>query len=116
MQRRPPALDLRRLLRQRSTDAERALWWALRDRRLGPKFRRQHAVGPYVLDFYCVSARVAVELDGGHHYDGAQHERDLARDAWLHREGIRVLRFSDREALLETEAVCEAIWRTVNAR
>jgi len=111
-----PALEFRRGLRRSSTDAERELWTRLRSRRTGPKFRRQHTVGPYTLDFYCLAARLAVELDGGQHYEGVQREKDDVRDESLANQGIRVLRFSDREALLETEAVEEAIWRAVNSR
>lgn len=80
---------------------------------MGPKFRRQHTVGPYTLDFFCPAARVAVELDGGQHYDGPQRERDRARDAWLESHGIRVLRYSDRDMLLEPEVVEVVIWETL---
>lgn len=103
-------LAFRRLLRKNSTDAERELWGRLRARRTDRKFRRQHAVGPYILDFYCPSARLAVELDGGHHYGGEQAVRDLARDDWLKARGIRVLRYSDVDVLLEPEAVEDSIW------
>ncbi len=81
---------------------------------MGPKFRRQHTVGPYTLDFYCPAARVAVELDGGQHYEGVQRAKDEARDEWLANRAIRVIRYSDREVLLETEAVEEAIWLAVS--
>lgn len=103
-------LEFRRLLRKRSTDAEYELWSRLRRHRMGPKFRRQHTVGPYTLDFYCPAARLAIELDGGQHYEGPQRDRDVARDAWLGEQGIRVVRYSDRDVLLEPEAVEEAIW------
>jgi very-short-patch-repair endonuclease len=103
-------LAFRRVLRKKATDAERELWSRLRRHRMGPKFRRQHTVGPYTLDFYCPAARLAVELDGGQHYEGLQFQKDVARDAWLRMHGIRVLRYSDRELLLEPEAVAEAIW------
>ena len=82
---------------------------------MGPKFRRQHTVGPYTLDFYCLAARLAIELDGGQHYEHVRHEQDEWRDEWLADQGIRVLRLSDREALLETEAVEQAIWRAVKS-
>lgn len=103
-------LAFRRSLRRESTDAEQALWSRLRRHRMGPKFRRQHTVGPYTLDFFCPAARLAVELDGGQHYEPEQRTRDLARDGWLAGRGIRVLRYSDRDVLLEPDAVEEAIW------
>ncbi len=109
-------LAFRRVLRKKATDAEIAVWGLLRRRRLGPKFRRQHTAGPYTLDFFCPSARLAIELDGGQHYEGPQLERDLARDAWLEDQGIHVLRFSDREALLESAVVEEAIWEALQER
>lgn len=106
-------LAFRRLLRKKSTDAEHELWSRLRRHRMGPKFRRQHTVGPYTLDFYCPAAQLAIELDGGQHYEPGQRMRDLARDDWLADQGIRVLRYSDRDVLLEPEAVEEAIWQTL---
>lgn len=112
--RRLPPLEFRRLLRKRATDAEHELWGRVRRHRLGPKFRRQHTFGPYTLDFYCPDAHLAVELDGGQHYDGIQRLKDLARDEWLAKRGVRVLRFSDRDLLLEPDAVEETIWRAVS--
>ena len=106
-------LAFRRVLRRKSTDAEHELWSRLRRHRMGPKFRRQHTVGPYTLDFYCPAARLAVELDGGQHCEGSQRERDFVRDAWLEKQGIRVLRYSDCDMLLEAEAVEEAIWQAL---
>jgi very-short-patch-repair endonuclease len=106
-------LAFRRVLRKKATDAENELWSRLRRHRMGPKFRRQHTVGPYTLDFYCPAARLAVELDGGQHYEGQQRVKDEARDAWLKEQGIRVIRYSDRDALLETTAIEEAIWQAL---
>ena len=80
-------------LRREMTLPEVLLWQALRGGQLhGLRFRRQHPMGPYILDFFCASARLAVEVDGaGHdHPDRARH--DAARDAWLDRKDIRVLR------------------------
>ena len=79
----------------------------LRRHQLGVKFRRQHPIGPYIVDFYCVERMMVVELDGGQHED--QRARDEARTKWLAEHGFRVLRFSDREALVETEAVLTEI-------
>jgi very-short-patch-repair endonuclease len=103
-------LAFRRSLRAAPTTPERVLWAALGGKRLhGFKFRRQHPVGEYVLDFYCVQARLAVEVDGDSHYVARGPERDQGRTAWLAREGIRVLRFSNNEVLGELEGVIETI-------
>ncbi|MDD5390362.1 MAG: HsdR family type I site-specific deoxyribonuclease [Gallionellaceae bacterium] len=101
-----------RQLRQGQTDAEQLIWRLLRDRRLrGMKFRRQHPVAPFVLDFYCHEARLAVELDGGQHVE--RTARDDERTAFLSRQGIRVLRFWNNDVLQNTEAVLEAVWRAL---
>ncbi|HUU45024.1 MAG TPA: endonuclease domain-containing protein, partial [Acidobacteriota bacterium] len=72
---------------------ERLLWARLRNRRLdGIKFRRQHPIGPFVVDFFCESCRLVVELDGDSH--GTQVEEDSRRTLWLQRQGYRVVRFS----------------------
>lgn len=76
-------------LRQQMTEAERVLWFALRDRRLcGAKFRRQVPVGPYIADFYCAAHRLILEVDGGQHGGLC----DAQRDRWLAGQGFRVLR------------------------
>ena len=98
-------------MRQASTEAERRLWRELRSSRVGGyKFRRQHPLGPFILDFFCFEAMLAVELDGGQHCapEGAKSGR--RRDAWLAEQGVRVLRFWNNDVLRETEAVLEAIW------
>jgi len=79
--------------RARMSDAERKLWFAVRARRLGGlKFRRQHPMGPYVADFYCAEAGLVVEVDGNHHSEPAQVERDEVRDDWMTTQGLNVLR------------------------
>ena len=94
--------------RRGMTPAERVLWAALRDRRLaGLKFRRQHAVGPFVLDFYRPTSRLVVELDGGVH-DG-QVEPDQTRTEHLAGYGYRVMRFRNEEVLTDLDAVLERI-------
>jgi very-short-patch-repair endonuclease len=97
------ARDMRRTL----TDAERKLWYALRDRRLQTvKFRRQAPIGFYIADFLCVQHRLVVEVDGSQH---AQSSRDAARDAWLQRESYRVLRFWNHDVLTARESVLATI-------
>ena len=97
-----------RALRRTMTAAEEWLWYHLRGRRLaGRKFRRQVPIGPYVVDFACLSAGLIVEADGGPHLE--QSARDGARTAWLEARGYRVLRYWNHEILTETEAVLERI-------
>ena len=104
-------LDFARQLRKDQTDAERLMWSLLRDRRLaGFKFRRQHPVEPYILDFYCHEARLAVELDGGQHNEPDERARDARRTAFLEDQGIRVLRFWNNEVFTNTEGVLQAIY------
>ncbi|SRR5579883_2947337 len=96
-----------RQLRLTMTDAERRLWSALRGRRLqGYKFRRQHPLGPFILDFACIAHRLAVEADGGQHAD---NDYDRRRTAWLARRGWRVIRFWNNDILVNPEGVQEAI-------
>ena len=98
-------------MRRGQTDAERKLWQVLRGRRLaGFKFRRQYPVAGYILDYYCVAEKVAVEADGGQHNDPAAKEYDARRTARLGEMGIRVMRFPDDEVLKFPDAVCEAIY------
>lgn len=100
----------RRDLRNFPTRAEAHLWKYLRDKQIqGRKFRRQHSVGRYILDFYCPSERLAIELDGVHHLDPQIQEYDSARTDFLQREGIRVLRFTNLEAIEKTENVLRSI-------
>lgn len=95
-------------LRQQGTDAERKLWYHLRAKRFqGVKWRRQHPVPPFIVDFYCFAARLVVELDGGQH----TAQQDAVRDAYLASQGLRVLRFWNNQVLQETEAVLDVIFR-----
>ena len=97
-------------LRKNSTDAERALWRALRSRQLGGyKFRRQQPLGPFIVDFVCLESRLIVEVDGGQHDHTAQKVMDQARTDWLQMRGFRVLRFWDHEVLTQLDAVAQAI-------
>lgn len=103
----PSTLDKARTLRSESTDAEKALWRLLRERRLdGWKFRRQHPVPPYVLDFACLDARLAVEADGGQHNGSG---RDELRAEFLAAAGWRVMRFWNNDILANPEGVAETI-------
>jgi len=96
-------------LRKQMTPPEIALWLALRANDEGLRFRKQHAAGPYVLDFYCAPARLAVEVDGEAHNHGNRPERDATRDAWLVAQNIQVLRYPAREMLANLDDVVRQI-------
>ncbi|HEU0100074.1 MAG TPA: endonuclease domain-containing protein [Allosphingosinicella sp.] len=98
-----------RLLRRMMTRPEARLWQVLRTRPDGMKFRRQHPVGPYVLDFYCPSSRLAVEVDGVVHGMGANPARDEARDAWLRERGFRICRIPARHLYGDIEPAVNLI-------
>ncbi|MBI1800760.1 MAG: endonuclease domain-containing protein [Chloroflexi bacterium] len=97
-------------LRRKPTTAEENLWAALRGRQVaGMKFRRQHPLGSFVLDLFCVEAQLAVEIDGGVHADPRQAARDAARSEWLAERGIRVLRFRNEEVEQDLAGVLRKI-------
>jgi very-short-patch-repair endonuclease len=102
-----------RRLRHCATDAERRMWSALRDRRLKRyKFRRQHPIGSFVVDFACTKHRLIVELDGGQH---AENAADLHRTAWLETHGWKVIRFWNNDVLANTAGVVETMLRALEA-
>lgn len=102
--------------RQNQTDAEHRLWQCLRRRQIADaRFLRQRPIGPYILDFYCPALRLCIELDGGQHFEAEGKTSDRKRDSWLARQGIHVMRFTNRDVLQETEAVLQAIADRVQA-
>lgn len=91
---------LSQYLRKNMTDAENSLWLKLRRKQLrGYQFYRQKIIGKYIVDFYCPKANLVIELDGAHHYSETVKPKDRVRDEILREKGLKVLRFSDREAL-----------------
>jgi very-short-patch-repair endonuclease len=102
-------------LRTNPTFPEQLLWSVLRGKQLGGlRFRRQHPIEPYVVDFYCASARLAIELDGESH--GGREQYDQQRTRCLEDQGIRVLRFSNDDVLANLDGVLELIARAVGVR
>src|SRR6476469_8592053 len=92
----PEKEQFRRRLRSRLTPAEASLWSMLKNSKIdGRKFRRQHSVGPYVLDFYCPQEHLAVEMDGEGHYGALAQLHDRKRRRYLNEQGIKVLRFEN---------------------
>jgi len=99
-----------RSLRSNMTDAEQHLWQYLRRKQInGWQFYRQKPLGAYIIDFYCAAAQLVVELDESQHFEVDHQQADQQRDAFLQSLGLRVLRFDNRQALLETDAVLEVI-------
>ena len=107
---RQPLTPRARQLRRSQTDAERKLWYMLRSRQLnGAKFRRQHPVGSYVVDFADVEDKFIIEVDGGQHNEDSAKKRDAKRTAQLRAAGFTVVRFWDNEVLADVEAVLTRI-------
>ncbi|HCN62428.1 MAG TPA: hypothetical protein DIT33_03415 [Pseudomonas sp.] len=101
-----------RRLRVEQTDCELHLWQKIRARQLlNLKFRRQHPCPPFVLDFYCVELKLAIELDGGQHFDAQSLACDRRRTAYLQGLGITVLRFDNRQVLEQMNEVLEEVHR-----
>ena len=112
----PPLLarDRARALRAALTEGERKLWQRLRNRQLsGAKFRRQHPIGPYIVDFFCLEARLTIELDGSQHGEEAQARADERRTEYLQQQGYTVLRFWNEEVLDNLDGVLETITRNL---
>jgi len=106
-----------RLLRKKATEPERILWRHLRNRNFaGYKFRRQHPLDGYVLDFYCPSAKLAIELDGGGNNYRTGQIRDRTRSEFLARHGVVVLRFWNHQIRQELDSVLRAIWFALEER
>ncbi len=104
-------------LRRRMTPPEARLWVCLRGKRLaGLKFRRQHPIGPYILDFFCAEARLAVEVDGESHADPDQSSHDRRRTAWLRERGLRVVRLAAEDVRVSLDGVVDYIRRTARER
>ena len=93
------------------TDVERLLWSKVRKKQLkGYQFYRQRIVGNYIVDFYCPKAKLIVEVDGGQHYNNKEIKKDKTRDDYMRKQGLQVLRFSDREILENLNGVIERIY------
>jgi very-short-patch-repair endonuclease len=103
--------SIARKLRKNMTDAELKLWYHLRNKQMGVKFRRQCPIGNYIVDFVSYEARLAVEVDGGQH---SESESDKARDGWIESQGFKVLRFWNNEVLGNIEGVLDMISQKIS--
>ncbi|MBI2934272.1 MAG: endonuclease domain-containing protein [Chloroflexi bacterium] len=103
-------VNLARQLRKNQTDAEQLLWSKLRSRQLEhARFRRQQAIGPYIIDFVCFEKSLVIEVDGGQHGEDQGKVEDVARDAFLSAEDYRILRFWNNDVLSNIDGVLEYI-------
>jgi len=110
----PKLKDNARTLRSGMTDCEQQLWSRLRRKQvLDVQFYRQKPIGDYVIDFYAPKAKLVVEVDGSQHLEPAQMDYDRRRTTFLESQGLRVLRFDNRQVLQELDGVMEAIYRAV---
>ncbi|MFA5932195.1 MAG: DUF559 domain-containing protein [Candidatus Paceibacterota bacterium] len=103
----PKLKSRRKELRHNETKEEKFLWTSLRRKNLNFKFTRQYSVGPYILDFYCVEKRLAIELDGFHHLENKDYDKE--RDDYLLLNDIKVLRFWNSEISVNMDKVLEKI-------
>jgi len=102
----PQRINLARSLRRVQTPAERVLWNSLRSLQVGgSRFRRQHPIGNYIVDFVNLENKLIVEIDGGQHDENGVRRKDQKRTQWLESEGYRVLRFWNNDVLTNVEGV-----------
>ncbi len=106
-----------RTLRTNMTDAEQLLWYHIRRKQIqGVQFYRQKPLLEFIVDFYCPAAKLVIELDGSQHFEQEHQAKDQSRDAALAKLGLHVLRFDNRQVVLETNAVLEVINTMVKER
>ncbi len=112
----PAILERAREMRHPQTVAEATLWHALRNRRTGFKFRRQHPIERFIVDFYCAEAKLLIEVDGESHCQPDQKEYDKARTEYLEGLGYKVIRFSNNDVRYNIDAVANEILQTIEFR
>ena len=107
-------LENRKRLRNNMTEAEVILWSQLKNRQLGTKFRRQHGIGYYILDFYCSEYKLAIEIDGGIHQTPEQASIDIGRQKTLEVTGLKFLRFTNTQIKTELKNVLAVIKQAIS--
>ena len=104
-------LKLARKLRHNMTEAEKVLWYKLRNKQLGTKFRRQEPLGDYIVDFVCFEHKLIIEVDGGQH---SENEQDVVRDQWFEKRGYKVLRFWNNDVLENIDGILKLVRKEVS--
>ena len=100
--------------RSNMTDGESLLWHYLRQEQLGVRFRRQHVICDYIVDFICLKQRLIIEIDGGYHNDIVQQQEDRIRQNWLESMDYKVIRFTNEEVFYNIETVISTIKGNIN--
>jgi very-short-patch-repair endonuclease len=106
----------RQYLRNNATNTERVIWSKLKGKQLlGKKFRRQHGIGPFIVDFYCHECKLAIEIDGPIHWTKEAKEYDRHREEYIRRYGVHFLRFTNADVVENLDGVLMAIAKEVKA-
>ena len=107
--------ERKRLLRSEMTRSERLVWSRIRAKQFESlKFRRQHGIGPYIVDFYCPEKAVVIEIDGDVHALDSQTEKDRQREKYLRALGLRIIRYANDDVLNRLDDVLEDLWEQMN--
>ena len=107
----PQLLEFAKTMRHNATDAENLMWQLLRNKRfMNLKFRRQHVIKPYIVDFYCHKIGLVIELDGGQHGTDEGKEYDTERTKFLEALGLKVVRYWNHDVLGRTDVFLESLW------
>ena len=112
----PAILARAREMRHPQTVAETTLWHALCNQQIGFKFRRQHPIERFIIDFYCAQAKLLIEVDGESHLEPEQKEYDVARTEYLEELGYKVIRFTNNDVRYNIDAVANEILQTIEIR
>lgn len=108
----PQLLEFAKTMRSNATDAENLMWQLLRAKRfMNLKFRRQHVIAPYIVDFYCHELGLVIELDGSQHGTKDGKEYDAERTKFLEALDLKVVRYWNHEVLRQTDMVLEDLWQ-----
>ena len=100
--------------RSMMTDAERYLWNYIKNEQIGVRFRRQHIIGDYIVDFICLKQKLIIEVDGGYHNNPTQQQKDRIRQNWLESMGYKVLRFNNNDIFHQIESVITIIKQNIS--
>ena len=113
----PEQLEQRKKLRHKSTPEEKALWLLLKGKQIeGLRWRRQFSIGCYILDFYCPAAKLCIEIDGIQHQSEENVEHDRRREAYLSREGIKVIRFPNCSVWSDSDMIIATILDNIDPK